>query len=56
MDEFEFSLPAFYARQTMVLSMVRAIMRGNVLIYSPCPLGSRDPYADTLKTANATPN
>ncbi|MGA2241464.1 MAG: hypothetical protein ABSH11_05445 [Verrucomicrobiota bacterium] len=56
MDEFELSLPAFYARQTTVLSMAHAIMRGNVLIYSPCPLYRVTLRAGALKTANATPN
>jgi hypothetical protein len=56
MDEFKFSVMAFLAHQIMVLSMARASMRGNVLIYSPCPLCRVSLRAGALKTANATPN
>jgi hypothetical protein len=41
MDEFEFSLSAFYARQTMVLSMARAINEEECPYLQPFPAVSR---------------
>src|ERR1039458_9422674 len=43
MDEFEFSVMAFLAHQIMVLSMARAIMKGECPYLQPLPVVSRVP-------------